>query len=38
MGLDIGSNWPNLCSDLAVEALRRYGFDARAPELILGGP
>jgi hypothetical protein len=32
-----GSNWPNLYSDLAVQSLRRYGFDARALELILGG-
>jgi predicted TIM-barrel fold metal-dependent hydrolase len=32
-----GSNWPNLYSDLAVQALRRYGFGARAEELILGG-
>ena len=32
-----GSNWPNLYSDLAVQALRRYGFDAKAEALILGG-
>jgi predicted TIM-barrel fold metal-dependent hydrolase len=31
-----GSNWPNLYSDLAVQALRRYGFGARAEELIFG--
>jgi predicted TIM-barrel fold metal-dependent hydrolase len=31
-----GSNWPNLYSDLAVQALRRYGFGARAEALILG--
>jgi predicted TIM-barrel fold metal-dependent hydrolase len=32
-----GSNWPNLYSDLAVQALKRYGFGARAEALILGG-
>jgi len=32
-----GSNWPNLYSDLAVQALRRYGFGAKAEALILGG-
>jgi hypothetical protein len=32
-----GSNWPNLYSDLAVQALRRWGFGARAESLILGG-
>jgi predicted TIM-barrel fold metal-dependent hydrolase len=32
-----GSNWPNLYSDLAVQALRRYGFGASAEELIFGG-
>jgi hypothetical protein len=32
-----GSNWPNLYSDLAVQALRRYGFDSKAEALILGG-
>jgi predicted TIM-barrel fold metal-dependent hydrolase len=31
-----GSNWPNLYSDLAVQALRRYGFGARAEALIFG--
>jgi predicted TIM-barrel fold metal-dependent hydrolase len=32
-----GSNWPNLYSDLAVQALKRYGFGPRAEGLILGG-
>jgi predicted TIM-barrel fold metal-dependent hydrolase len=32
-----GSNWPNLYSDLAVQALKRYGFGGRAEALILGG-
>ena len=32
-----GSNWPNLYSDLAVEALRRYGFGESTEALILGG-
>ena len=32
-----GSNWPNLYSDLAVEALRRAKFGQEAEELILGG-
>ena len=32
-----GSNWPNLYSDLAVQALQRWGFDARTEALILGG-
>lgn len=31
-----GSNWPNLYSDLAVQALRRHGFDADVLDLILG--
>ena len=32
-----GSNWPNLYSDLAVEAIRRAKFGREAEELILGG-
>ena len=32
-----GSNWPNLYSDLAVEAIRRQQLGAEAEELILGG-
>jgi uncharacterized protein len=32
-----GSNWPNLYSDLAVEAIKRHGFGKEAEELILGG-
>jgi uncharacterized protein len=32
-----GSNWPNLYSDLAVEAIRRQKFGQEAEELILGG-
>jgi predicted TIM-barrel fold metal-dependent hydrolase len=32
-----GSNWPNLYSDLAVEAIRRAGFGGEAEALILGG-
>jgi predicted TIM-barrel fold metal-dependent hydrolase len=32
-----GSNWPNLYSDLAVEAIRRARFGQEAEELILGG-
>jgi uncharacterized protein len=32
-----GSNWPNLYSDLAVEAIRRQKLGAEAEELILGG-
>src|SRR5438270_3400433 len=32
-----GSNWPNLFSDLAVEALRRQRLGREAEELILGG-
>lgn len=31
-----GSNWPVCYSDLAVEALRRYGFSAAELDLILG--
>jgi uncharacterized protein len=32
-----GSNWPNLYSDLAVEAIRRQHLGADAEQLILGG-
>jgi predicted TIM-barrel fold metal-dependent hydrolase len=32
-----GSNWPNVYSDLAVEAIRRHKFGAEAEALILGG-
>ncbi|HEY3063060.1 MAG TPA: amidohydrolase family protein [Chloroflexota bacterium] len=32
-----GSNWPNLYSDLAVEALKRAKFGQQAEELLLGG-
>jgi uncharacterized protein len=32
-----GSNWPNLYSDLAVEAIKRQRFGAEAEALILGG-
>lgn len=32
-----GSNWPNLYSDLAVEAIRRQRLGTEAEELILGG-
>jgi uncharacterized protein len=32
-----GSNWPNLYSDLAVEAIRRAKFGQEAEALILGG-
>jgi predicted TIM-barrel fold metal-dependent hydrolase len=32
-----GSNWPNLYSDLAVEAIRRQKLGAEAEQLILGG-
>jgi len=32
-----GSNWPNLYSDLAVEAIRRQRLGAEAEALILGG-
>jgi predicted TIM-barrel fold metal-dependent hydrolase len=32
-----GSNWPNLYSDLAVEAIRRAKFGREAEELIFGG-
>src|SRR5438067_8177 len=32
-----GSNWPNLYSDLAVEAIRRARFGREAEELIFGG-
>ena len=32
-----GSNWPNLSSDLAVEAIRRAKFGREAEELIFGG-
>jgi predicted TIM-barrel fold metal-dependent hydrolase len=32
-----GSNWPNLYSDLAVEAIRRARFGQAVEELILGG-
>jgi uncharacterized protein len=32
-----GSNWPNLYSDLAVEAIRRAKFGQAAEALILGG-
>jgi predicted TIM-barrel fold metal-dependent hydrolase len=32
-----GSNWPNLYSDLAVEAIRRAKFGQEAEQLILGG-
>ena len=32
-----GSNWPNLYSDLAVQAIQRYGFGAETEALILGG-
>jgi predicted TIM-barrel fold metal-dependent hydrolase len=32
-----GSNWPNLYSDLAVEAIRRQRLGQEAEELILGG-
>jgi len=32
-----GSNWPNLYSDLAVEAIRRQHLGAEAEALILGG-
>jgi uncharacterized protein len=32
-----GSNWPNLYSDLAVEAIRRQHLGAEAEQLILGG-
>jgi uncharacterized protein len=32
-----GSNWPNLYSDLAVEAIRRQKLGKDAEELILGG-
>jgi len=32
-----GSNWPNVYSDLAVEAIRRGKFGQAAEELILGG-
>jgi len=32
-----GSNWPNLYSDLAVEAIKRAKFGQQAEELILGG-
>src|SRR5439155_1005383 len=32
-----GSNWPNLYSDLAVEAIRRQRLGREAEELILGG-
>jgi uncharacterized protein len=31
-----GSNWPTHYSDLAVEAIRRYGFSANELELMLG--
>jgi len=32
-----GSNWPNLYSDLAVEAIRRQKLGHEAEELVLGG-
>jgi predicted TIM-barrel fold metal-dependent hydrolase len=32
-----GSNWPNLYSDLAVEAIRRQKLGKEAEELIFGG-
>ena len=32
-----GSNWPNLYSDLAVEAIRRQRLGKEAEELVLGG-
>ena len=32
-----GSNWPNLYSDLAVEAIRRQKLGNAAEELVLGG-
>jgi predicted TIM-barrel fold metal-dependent hydrolase len=32
-----GSNWPNLYSDLAVEAIKRHGLGKEAEALILGG-
>jgi predicted TIM-barrel fold metal-dependent hydrolase len=32
-----GSNWPNLYSDLAVEAIRRQRLGQEAEELIFGG-
>jgi predicted TIM-barrel fold metal-dependent hydrolase len=32
-----GSNWPNLYSDLAVEAIRRQHLGTEAEQLILGG-
>jgi predicted TIM-barrel fold metal-dependent hydrolase len=32
-----GSNWPNLYSDLAVEAIRRQHLGSEAEQLILGG-
>jgi len=32
-----GSNWPNLYSDLAVEAIRRQKLGREAEELVLGG-
>jgi uncharacterized protein len=32
-----GSNWPNLYSDLAVEAIRRQRLGQEAEELVLGG-
>jgi predicted TIM-barrel fold metal-dependent hydrolase len=32
-----GSNWPNLYSDLAVEAIRRQKLGAEAEALVLGG-
>jgi len=32
-----GSNWPNLYSDLAVEAIRRQKLGKEAEELVLGG-
>jgi predicted TIM-barrel fold metal-dependent hydrolase len=32
-----GSNWPNLYSDLAVEAIRRQKLGPEAEALVLGG-
>ena len=32
-----GSNWPNLYSDLAVQAIGRHGFSKATLDLILGG-
>jgi len=32
-----GSNWPNVFSDLAVEAIRRQKLGSEAEGLVLGG-